>query len=246
MVCTNSMPTSPAHFCGDIMKHLIFCFLAGTLVAGCLVSAQSRRDGNFNVAVANDNSWIIDANANTAANMANAPYDVENANVTGRKSSPLGGFASTKLLYEVCGNPRLGCGTSGDFRPEDLPIRIKGEVELFAEYRSKVFFGVILETREMDLDDEECANRFSEEQRIAVQELFPDNKVFTYASGCANFAKIYEHSYNTSAVGSHLLALYGGATEVQAKAVLKKVLATKRFPDAEVEKMQAVLCVACP
>lgn len=225
------------------MRNILFCLVAGLLVAGCIASAQTRRVGNSNVTKGGNNDISVRADRSDVNASANAAEDsAANANMV----SPRRPSARRDMLYEVCGNPALKCVTSGDFRPEDLPIRIKGELELFGEYLSKPFYAVILKSREPDLDDEECSNRFSEEERLAAQKLFPNNKVFTSAAGCPNFAQIYEHAYNTSFAGDHIIAMYGGPTELAAKAVLRKVLATKSYPDAEIDKVQAILCVSCP
>ena len=225
------------------MKHILFCLVTGLVVAGCLVNAQSRRAGDSNIANGANNSINTDGEYGDVNATANASL-VTNFNAL--PGSRRGRLARKDLLYDVCGNPALKCDTSGDFRAEDLPIKISGELELFGEYRSKTFFAVILMAREGDPDDAVCENRFSEEQRLGAQKLFPNNKVFTSAAGCPNFPHIYEHAYNTSFAGDHILAMYAGKTEIQAKAVLKKVLATKAYPHAEVEKVQATLCVACP
>jgi hypothetical protein len=43
-----------------------------------------------------------------------------------------------------------------------------------------------------------------------------------------------------------MLAVYGGATEIEAKALLKKLAALKKYPSATIKKMQADHCNACP
>ena len=235
------------------MKHILFCCLLGALLAGCLVRVQSQKsDSNANVlanaavrARGNSNSSGVNTNPyNSGANVWNAANMVANmgSNAVANAILVSRQYASQKRLYDVCGNPRLRCNTSGDFRPEDLPIRIPGELELFGTYKSKPFFAIILESRDLESVDERCATRFTDDDRNNAQKLFADNKVFLSADGCPNF----EHAYVSEGPGFYFMAIYAGSTEIQAKALLKKMAGTKKFPSATIRKMQADLCNACP
>lgn len=155
--------------------------------------------------------------------------------------------ASQKALYDVCGNPGLACKTSGGFGEEDLPIKISGELDWMGEYKSKPFFAIILQSRKVIRkshpaeDDYVCAGQFSAGERANVQKHFPDNRVFSSAFGCYHF----EHLYTNVNQDYNFLAVYGGTTRAAATVVLKQVKALREFPDANIRRIQAVLCNIC-
>lgn len=134
----------------------------------------------------------------------------------------------------ICGNPTVKCIT-GDyqFAQNDIPFELpKG----FIIYGSEYFYAVILKSQVVaDLfgGEEGCKPAASEQERLATQELFPINKVFT--QGCG-YGEIY---YTGIKENSVFMAVYGGKTLAQAEVFLKKVQAAGRFKGAFIKKMQA-------
>jgi hypothetical protein len=57
--------------------------------------------------------------------------------------------ASQSQLYDVCGNPKLECKTSGGSDDADLPIKVTGKLEWMGEYKSKAFYAVIVQSRKV-------------------------------------------------------------------------------------------------
>lgn len=152
--------------------------------------------------------------------------------------------ASQSQLYDVCGNPKLECKTSGGFDDADLPIKVTGKLEWMGEYKSKAFYAVIVQSRKVIAvsgPEEECGGQFTPAERSRLQSSFPSNRVFSSAFGCYYF----EHSYTNVNTGFNFLAVYGGETEAAARTVLKAIKSTGKYPGANLRRMQAVLCNAC-
>lgn len=154
--------------------------------------------------------------------------------------------ASQSRLYDVCGDPSVSCGTSGSFGAEDLPIKITGELEWMGEYKSKVFYAVIVQSRKViptqDIANEgdTCSGQFSASERSDLQEMFPSNRVFSSSFGCYHF----EHLYTNVNDKFNFLAVYA-KDNTNARMILKKVRASGKYPGANVRRMQAILCNVC-
>lgn len=140
--------------------------------------------------------------------------------------------------YKPCGSPiRKNCSLVYDeFEPFDLMFNT-GRVETSAGHRveSEEFFAVILESVAAKPSESKPCVFISEKKRLAAQKLFPKNKVFASRNACRGTLMLYggtDDNYN-------FMAIYGGATEAQAKAVLK--IAQKTFPSANIRKMTAIL-----
>lgn len=161
---------------------------------------------------------------------------------------PVDGFsqkASQSTLYDVCGDPRVKCVTSGSFGEADLPFKITGEPEWMGEYRSKPFYAVIVQSRKAieggGPASRDCGGQFTSGERRKLQALFPANRVFSSAFGCYYF----EHSYTNVNAAYNFLAVYGGETEAAAKTILRQIQGTKKYPGANIRRMQAVFCNLC-
>lgn len=161
---------------------------------------------------------------------------------------PLTGYAQTaskKQLYDVCGNPKLQCKTSGGFGDSDLPFKVTGKLEWMGEYKSKSFYAVIVQSRKAieggGPADHDCGGQFTASERSRLQALFPSNRVFSSAFGCYDF----EHSYTNVNAEFNFLAIYGGETQAAANIMLKAIKATGKYSGVNIRKMQAVLCHIC-
>ena len=131
----------------------------------------------------------------------------------------------------VCGNPNFTCGGEVTFQPHELPFRIPKNAVI---YDTDLFYAVIL--RSVTSPEESCDNFIPEPERIAAQILFTQNKVFT--SRCAEPGQV---SYSNTSSKAQFMAVYAGATQADANAMLAKVKATGKFPGANIRRMRAMI-----
>lgn len=132
-------------------------------------------------------------------------------------------------LGKVCGNPNLPCKVRENFQPFELPFDT-GKNFVIAE--SEYFYAIVLQSVKLK-NEVGCENIFPEEGRLATQELFPNNKVFTL--------KCFEtgQNYYTNVVQDvFFLAVYAGKTLAEANKFLKTIQSTKKYPGIKVRKMQ--------
>lgn len=131
---------------------------------------------------------------------------------------------------KICGNPRVRCKT-GDvsFERFEIPFEVPKNAVISS---SETFYAVILRSR--PFTDESCSEYLSEENRLELQSLFPDNKVFVFR--CDEFDTIY-YTGVTENVG--FMAVYGGRTLKEAQIIWNKVKATGLFTGTNIRKIQA-------
>jgi hypothetical protein len=131
----------------------------------------------------------------------------------------------------VCGNPNFTCGGEITFQPHELPIRVPRNAVI---YDSDLFYAVIL--RSVPSPEESCDNFIPEPERLAAQTLFTQNKVFT--TRCAEPGQV---SYSNTNPKAQFMAVYAGPTQADANRMLATVLATKKFPGANIRRMRAMI-----
>lgn len=132
----------------------------------------------------------------------------------------------------VCGDPTVKCKTQEGFQPFNLAFDT-GRNFVIAE--SEKFYAVIVKSVKIK-DFGDCAKpSFSEPERLEVQGLFPNNKVFAYncleGAGDQYFTGIADHIA--------FIGVYAGRTLAEANAFLKKVNETGKFPGANIKRLQA-------
>lgn len=133
---------------------------------------------------------------------------------------------------KICGNPNIKCRT-GDLTFQPHEIQFESPRGNNAVYESEFFYAVILKSVKLR-GNVTCDNAISEDERLATQDLFADNKVF--ALKCSDAGDIY---YSNIANDVNFIAVYGGRTLAEANKFLKTVQATGKFKGANVRRMQA-------
>jgi len=128
----------------------------------------------------------------------------------------------------VCPDPARPCP---GFRPHDLSFVLPRDAAARADDRSEPFFAVILRS------GPRCS--IAEEQRRAAQLLFPRNKVFSQRFECDGDVE-NNITYTSVSASAAFLALHAGSTRAAADAALARVRATRRFPGANLRRMQVV------
>ncbi|HTK37042.1 MAG TPA: hypothetical protein VL325_00995 [Pyrinomonadaceae bacterium] len=121
-------------------------------------------------------------------------------------------------LGKVCGDPKQPCSYAKNFQPFELPFDT-GRNNAIAS--SEYFYAVVLESAKLK-PDASCEQAFPESQRLAVQALFPNNKVFVVR--CPEPGSNF---YTNVSQDVSLMAIYAGRTLAEAKASLKKVQAAR-------------------
>ena len=131
----------------------------------------------------------------------------------------------------ICGNPNVSCVTSLTFEPYALPFQMPQSSVI---YDTEFFYAVILKT--VSTANNNCDNYIPEQERLAAQTLFPNQKVF--ASRCAAPGEV---SYSDTNPNTNFLAVYAGATLADANRMLATVLATRKFSGANIRRMRATI-----
>ena len=128
----------------------------------------------------------------------------------------------------VCGNPSLPCKTSVKFEPHDLPFRVPQNAVI---YDTELFYAIILKS--VGASEDDCDLFVPEGERLAVQALFPDHKVFS--SRCPDVETLF---YTNISSKRRIMAVYAGSTLVEARRLLERVKATGKFPGANIRRMR--------
>jgi len=131
----------------------------------------------------------------------------------------------------VCGNPNVSCTTSLTFEPYALPFQMPKSSVI---YDTEFFYAVILKS--VSTANNNCDNYIPEQERLAAQILFPNQKVFT--SRCVGPGEV---SYSNTSPNTNFMAVYAGSTLADANRMLATVLATKKFSSANIRRMQAMI-----
>jgi hypothetical protein len=131
----------------------------------------------------------------------------------------------------ICGNPNVTCTTSLTFEPYALPFQMTQSSVI---YDTDLFYAVILKS--VSTANNNCDNYVPEQERLAAQILFPNQKVF--ASRCAVPGEV---SYSNTNPNTNFMAVYAGTTLADANRMLATVLATRKFSGANIRRMRAVI-----
>lgn len=136
------------------------------------------------------------------------------------------------VLGKVCGNPNIKC-KSGDyiFGKHELPFEVPSRNVVI--YESEPFYAIVLKSYKTK-DYTNCENAISERDRLEIQDMFPNNKVF--ALNCLEPGSLY---YTNVAVDVNFIAVYAGKTLAEANKFLKTVQSTGKFKGIKVRKMQS-------
>jgi hypothetical protein len=128
----------------------------------------------------------------------------------------------------ICGNPLVSCKTSGTFQPYDLPFRVPKNAVI---YDTELFYAIILKS--VGTREDDCDVFVPESERLAVQALFPDHKVFS--SRCPDVETLF---YANISSKHRIMAIYAGSTLVEAKRLLESVKGTGKFPGANIRRLR--------
>jgi hypothetical protein len=74
---------------------------------------------------------------------------------------------------------------------------------------------------------------FTETERLSIQDLFPNNKVFSF-----NCLESVSNYYNGVADRTAFIGVYAGKTRAEANRFLITVQKTSKFPNVRVRRMQ--------
>ena len=144
-----------------------------------------------------------------------------------------GGFAQKKAAFgRVCGDPAAPCKYASDFQPYDLAFNTGNEKSVIFE--SEKFYGIVLRSTKLNKSWGDCEDpQFPESERLPIQELFPNNKVF--AQNCVDAGTNY---YTGVTDQTAFIGVFAGRTLAEANKFLKQVQATGKFPGVRVRRMQ--------
>jgi len=129
----------------------------------------------------------------------------------------------------VCGNPKTCASLTS--QPYDLGFRMPRNAVISD---SELFYVVMLKSIPSPSDD--CDKFVPETDRLAAQELFPNNKVFTSRCLLPGY-----YSYSNTNPNTQFMAVYAGRTQAEANRMLAAVKATGKFPGANVRRIRATM-----
>ena len=130
----------------------------------------------------------------------------------------------------ICGNMTAACTGREGFQPWDLPFTTGKN---FVIWESAPFYGIVLKSVKLP-DFGDCEHpSFKEDERIEIQSLFANNKVF--AQNCVESGTLY---YTGVADQTAFIGVYAGRTLAEANKFLKTVEALNRFPGIKVRRMK--------
>jgi hypothetical protein len=174
-----------------------------------------------------------------------APFIVSTLLLTTVVNIAFGNEIQTKS--EVCGNPAVLCRLPAQsfmqtlFEPYDLAFQLPKILNWQSTYYSENFYAIILKSNKSlpdqgPITDKPCAGYFTEDERLKVQKVFPEHKVFASRFGCSGHPVFYTNTnrdYN-------FLAIFAGLTMSEAKILINSIK-THGFYDANIRKMQVSL-----
>ncbi len=132
-------------------------------------------------------------------------------------------------LGKLCPDPNAECKTAARFEPYDMPFEIPEDGGIF---ESEPFYAVVL--RSFKAPDGDEKQIIPESERLKVQDMFPDRKVFASRAALEPGSVIYvDVPYNV-----RFLAIYGGKTQAEANGVLAQVKSAGKYTGAYTKKMQ--------
>jgi len=137
---------------------------------------------------------------------------------------------------QICGNPKVTCKTSATFQANDLPFQVGKD---FVIVDTVPFYAIILKSAAVK--DDNCDVFIPESDRLAAQELFPTNKVFS--SRCIDPENLFYEEVGTRkprilSETHRIMALYAGKTLTEAKKTLEAVKATGKYPGANIRRLR--------
>jgi len=133
---------------------------------------------------------------------------------------------------EVCPDPKNPCLDLNKFPDNELSFKLKSKYNFDRGWdQSLPFYALILKSGEL------C--KIPEEDRLAIQKIFPTRKVFLHRHFCLDFGDRATYTNINSKVG--FIAVYAGKTEAEAKQFLAEVKAAGAFPDANLRRMRVRL-----
>ncbi|HEU0055572.1 MAG TPA: hypothetical protein VFQ39_20430 [Longimicrobium sp.] len=142
----------------------------------------------------------------------------------------LGAAGDAQRVGRVCPDPARPCA---GFQPHELSFVLPADSVARAEIRSDRFWAVIVRSAPR------CS--IAERDRAALQAHFPREKVFSQRFECEDENESENIvTYTNVNPNAAFLAVYGGETRDRAEAVLRRVEALRRYPGANVRRMQAV------
>lgn len=141
----------------------------------------------------------------------------------------------------ICPTPKQPCNSEAyKFEPHELSFTLPTQLKWQTAHYSEHFYAVILRSvpavaLDEPYDDKPCQGFISEAERLQIQKIFPQHKVFTSRNGC--FPMVYYSNINDK---YNFVAVYVGKQETEAKQQVE--LAKKAgFQDANLRKMQAIV-----
>lgn len=132
-------------------------------------------------------------------------------------------------LGKLCHNPNAACNTIAQFEPYDMPFEVPEEGGIF---ESEPFYAVVLRSYKVAGDND--TKYIPESERLKVQDMFPDRKVFASRASPEPGSVFYvDVPFDV-----RFLAIYGGKTQAEANGIAAEVKAGGKYTGAYVKKMQ--------
>jgi hypothetical protein len=147
------------------------------------------------------------------------------------------GLINAATDSKVCSNPSAPCQSEAYiFEDYELSFKLPKQLTWLNTYQSESFYAILLKSIRAEGDCKYVAER----ERLEVQAMFPERKVFASHNGCNDISPDMLSYTNTNA-DHNFLALYAGRTLAEAEQFLPAVKKHAQFSDANIRKMQVEL-----
>ncbi len=218
-------------FCASLLAASVF-------VAACQSTDRTKNDDSpTNAAASNERAPTSSSNANeiSIADKMNSAEDSASPRPT----------PTPAPTNAACPDPKNPCHHKDKtFDEWELSFRLPNRIKPNTTYKSAPFYAIILkEYKNIDADFDCDGGEYTEsieEERKRIQSSHPTRKVFADHQ-CPNMAAVgYDfpgRSDGENILISNFIAIYAGATEVEANALLGELRAG--FPRAVIKRMTA-------
>lgn len=140
------------------------------------------------------------------------------------------GLADDKLTGQIHDYPSDDAGSA--LKLHQLSFELPSDQVARADFKSEEFYAIILKSAAR------CS--LKNEERMEIQGMFPNNKVFMDLFGCDEYEE-ESITYTNTNPDYAFIAVFGGKSLEQAKQLFDQNNLAKKFPGANIRKMQAVL-----
>lgn len=223
------------------MRNILFIGVVAIIIGTAICVAQNPAKGKISIP-AIETSYGTGGFSDRKELVTDIVFSEEKETAKSSEIQVDAASESNQATNAVCPNPSQPCHhRRRKFEAWELPFRLPARIVANKTYSSQRFYAVILKKYDNACDEGLDYDSKIEAERIGIQKKFV-KKVFAEYS-CPNMDAVsYSFEGKMDAAGERVLymdyiAVYAGATEREARAVLENIRAD--YPQAELKRMTA-------